>query len=116
MKKKQFSTIPTDNARFKHPINGGFRYNLDFMYPMISELRLKEKIIPLDFYFNSFKNHNWQNIKQDPYDSIRNSIYLKSSCYFLDARIQNWFNSYNVIWNDYFHFFLSDNTVYQKFL
>ncbi len=52
LKKNQFRSLPTYNARFKHPLNGGLRYNLDFLYPMISELRLKEKILPLDFFMN----------------------------------------------------------------
>lgn len=107
LKQNQFRTILTSSARFKHPLNGGFRHNLDFMYPMLSELRIKEKIFPVDFLYNSFSFKNYKHFHLDPYESIRNSYFSKGSCYFLDARLQNWLNFNNVIWNDYFHFFFN---------
>lgn len=107
LKQNQFRTILSSSARFNHPLKGGFRHNLDFMYPMLSELRLKEKIVPIDFIYSSFSFKNYKHLNLDPYESIRKSNFAKSSCYFLDARIQNWLNFNNVIWNSYFHFFFN---------
>lgn len=107
LKQNQFRTILTSSARFNHPLKGGFRHNLDFMYPMLSELRIKEKIFPIDFLYNSFSFKNYKYLRLDPYEAVRASRFSKSSCYFLDARIQNWLNFNNVIWNDYFHFFFN---------
>lgn len=107
LKQNQFRVMLTSKARFNHPLKGGFRHNLDFLYPMLSELRLKEKLIPLDFLYNSEFSRNYIHLRLDPYESIRTSKYVKSSCYFLDARIQNWLNFNNVIWNEYFHFFFN---------
>lgn len=107
LKQNQFRTILSSTARFNHPLKGGFRHNLDFMYPMLSELRLKEKIVPVDFIYNSRSFKNYKHLILDPYESIRKSFFSKGSCYFLDARIQNWLNFNNIIWNSYFHFFFN---------
>lgn len=108
LKKTQFVTIPTKSARFNHVLEGGLQYyNMDFMYPMISELRIKEKLVPLNFIFENIAQLNWNNIKFDPYSAIRESSVSKGSCYFLDARIQNWFIFHNIIWNEYYHFFFN---------
>lgn len=107
LKKNQFRTLPTFNARFKHPINGGLRYSLDFLYPMISELRLKEKLIPLDFVYETKVTPKYRHLRVDPYQSIRNAKLSKGPCYLLDAKIQNWLHFYNVIWNEYYHFYFN---------
>jgi hypothetical protein len=103
----QFITIPNNKGRFNDIFNGGLNHSLDFMYPMISELRFKEKIIPLNFSYIAPKNYFWNIINFDPYINIRNAKLSKGSCYFLDSRIQNWFFYQNVIWNDYYHFFFN---------
>lgn len=107
LKRHQFRTLPTFNARFKHPINGGLRYSLDFLYPMISELRLKEKLIPLDFFYETRVSPKYRHLRVDPYQSIRNAKLSKGPCYLLDAKIQNWLSFYNVIWNEYYHFYFN---------
>lgn len=104
-KKDQFRTLPTNKSRFSHPLFGGLRYNLDFLYPMISELRLKEKIVPLNFLYENFGGSFFKHLRLDPYETIKKSAYSKSSCYSLDTKIQNWLNFNNVIWNDFNHFF-----------
>jgi hypothetical protein len=106
-KKGQLRTIPTSVARFNHPLKGGLRFGWDFLYPMISELRLTEKILPIDFLYSGRSQLNYRHLRLDPYEAIRNSRFAKGPCYFLDARIQNWLNFTNVIWNDYFHFFFN---------
>lgn len=107
VKRNQFKTMLTYNARFNHPLQGGLRYGLDFMYPMLSELRLKEKLIPLDFFYKGPVFQNYRHLRLDPYENIRNSKFSKGPCYYLDMRIQNWLNFTNVIWNDYYHFFFN---------
>lgn len=107
LKQNQFRVMLTSKARFNHPLQGGFRHNMDFLYPMLSELRLKEKLVPMDFLYNSNSSKNYRHLRLDPYESIRTSIYFKGPCYFLDTRIQNWLNFNNVIWNEYFHFFFN---------
>lgn len=107
VKKDQFRTIPNNKARFQHPLSGGLRYNLDFLYPMISELRLKEKIVPVDFFLETNHIYDYKHLRLDPYESIRNSKFVKNACYALDTKIQNWLNFNNVIWNDYYHFFFN---------
>lgn len=104
-KKTQFVTIPTNAARFSDFTNGGISGSLDFMYPMLSELRIKEKLIPLNFSYDNIVQLNWNVLQFDPYVNIRQAPYSRGSCYFLDSRVQNWFNFYNVIWNEYYHFF-----------
>lgn len=107
LKQNQFRVMLTSKARFNHPLKGGFRHNIDFLYPMLSELRLKEKLLPVDFLYNSHLSKNYGHLRLDPYESIRASVFYKGPCYFLDARIQNWLNFNNVIWNEYFHFFFN---------
>jgi hypothetical protein len=107
LKRNQFRTLPTFNARFKHPINGGLRYSLDFLYPMISELRLKEKLIPIDFFYETRVTPRYRHLRVDPYQSIRTAKLSKGPCYLLDAKIQNWLHFYNVIWNEYYHFYFN---------
>lgn len=104
-KKTQFVTIPTNVARFSDFTNGGLSGSLDFMYPMLSELRIKEKLIPLNFSYDNIIQLNLNVLQFDPYANIRRAPYSRGSCYFLDSRVQNWFNFYNVIWNEYYHFF-----------
>lgn len=107
LKQNQFRTMLTSSSRFNHPLKGGFRHSLDFLYPMLSELRLKEKLLPIDFFYNANSSTNFAHLRLDPYESMRNSIKYKGPCYFLDSRIQNWLNFNNVIWNEYFHFFFN---------
>lgn len=107
LKQNQFRVMLTPKARFSHPLKGGFRHHANFLYPMLSELRLKEKLLPFDFYYLTPISKNYRHLRLDPYESIRNSSLVKGSCYFLDARIQNWLQFNNVIWNDYFHFFFN---------
>jgi len=107
LKKGQLRTMPTSVARFNHPLKGGLRFGWDFLYPMISELRLTEKILPIDFLYSGQSRLTYRHLRLDPYESIRNSRFAKGPCYFLDVRIQNWLNFTNVIWNDYFHFFFN---------
>jgi hypothetical protein len=104
-KNNQFLTIPNKIGRFQSVKNGGIKHSLDFMFPMISELRMKEKLIPLNFSYDVSKILYWNHSDSDPYANIRDSKFSKSPCYFLDSRIQNWFFYQNVIWNDYYHFF-----------
>lgn len=105
--KGQLRTMPTDSARFNHPLKGGLRYGWDFLYPMLSELRLTEKILPVDFLYQGPMHYNYRHLRLDPYESIRGSFLTKGACYFLDVRIQNWLNFTNVIWNEYYHFFFN---------
>lgn len=107
LKQNQFRVMLTSQARFSNPLNGGFRHHANFLYPMLSELRLKEKILPFDFYYLTPISKNYRHLRLDPYESVRYSSFIKGSCYFLDARIQNWLHFNNVIWNDYFHFFFN---------
>lgn len=107
LKQHQFRVMLTSKARFAHPLKGGYKHHSNFLYPMLSELRLKEKLLPFDFYYLTPVLKNYQHLRLDPYESIRKSTRVKGSCYFLDARIQNWLHFNNVIWNDYFHFFFN---------
>ena len=76
----------------------------DFLYPILPQFRIKEKLIPLNFYVPKSEFYK-SNVYFDPYYVLYKSFFNPSAYFYLDLKIQNWLTFSNVIWNQNLHFF-----------
>lgn len=84
--------------------NLGFYFNEDSLYPILSQFRLREKLFPLNFYISKDLLRS-SNFYFDPYYTLYKEFFSPSAYFYLDMKIQNWFDFTNVIWNQNYHFF-----------
>lgn len=76
----------------------------DFLYPILPQFRIKEKLIPLNFYVPKAEFYK-SDFYFDPYYILYKFSFNPSAYFYLDLKIQNWLTFSNVIWNQNFHFF-----------
>lgn len=84
--------------------NLGFYFNEDSLYPILPQFRLKEKLVPLNFYISKDLLRS-SNFFFDPYYTLYKEFFSPSAYFYLDLKVQNWFNFTNVMWNQNYHFF-----------
>ena len=92
-----------DNLFFDS-VNDSLQNELNFnryYYPMRNELKLKNKILPMNFLIIE------KSIPINKYNGLlkNNQNFNIGYCYNLKTKIQNWQNFINIIWNNNYHFY-----------